>query len=180
MISSSCFIALLFFSLFLSIHAQTLIRGTCKICSQQDPTVNYEFCTTSLESVSGSRHADVKGLGRISIRLTQANVYNTRSHIKSLVKKKCSSSIKMRLDDCFELYSNALIDIRHALRSYKLGHYDEANILISSVMDAATTCENGFKEKHNIVSPLTKRNNATVELSGIGLSIIHIVGVGTN
>ncbi|KAK9051470.1 hypothetical protein SSX86_028099 [Deinandra increscens subsp. villosa] len=180
MISTSSSLSLFLFSLFLSIHAQTLIHGTCKVCSQQDPTVNYQFCTTSLESVSESRHADVRGLGRISIQLTQQNVTNTRSHIKILRKKKCSSAIKMRLDDCFELYSDAVIDIKHALKSYKSKHYDEANILISSVMDAATTCENGFKEKRNVVSPLTKRNNATFELSGIGLSIIHILRVGTH
>ncbi|KAI3743875.1 hypothetical protein L1987_56942 [Smallanthus sonchifolius] len=181
MISPSCTLSLFIFPLlFLPIHAQTLIHGTCKVCSQQDPIVNYQFCTTSLEPASGSHHADVRGLGRISIQLTHQNVSDTRGHIKTLLKKKYSSSIKMRLNDCFELYSDAVTDTKHAMRSYKSKHYDEANMLISSVMDAATTCENGFKEKRNIVSPLTKRNNATFELSGIGLSIIHILRVGTN
>ncbi|MFS7889310.1 putative pectinesterase inhibitor domain-containing protein [Helianthus anomalus] len=180
MFSPSCSLPFFLFTLlFLSIHAQTLIHGTCKVCSQQDPTVNYQFCTTSLEAASGSRHADVRGLGKISLQLTHTNVSDTRSHIKNLLKKKASSSQKMRLDDCFELYSNAVTDIKHAMKSYKSKHYDEANVLISSVMDAATTCENGFKEKRNVVSPLTKRNNSTFELCGIGLSIIHILRVGT-
>ncbi|KAM0048414.1 putative pectinesterase inhibitor domain-containing protein [Helianthus debilis subsp. tardiflorus] len=175
---SWCLPFFLFAPLFLSIHAQTLIHSTCKVCSQQDPTVNYQFCTTSLEAASGSRHADVRGLGKISLQLTHTNVSDTRSHIKNLLKKKASSSQKMRLDDCFELYSDAVTDIKHAMKSYKSKHYDEANVLISSVMDAATTCENGFKEKRNVVSPLTKRNNETFELCGIGLSIIHILRVG--
>lgn len=179
MTSPSCSFLFLFFTLFISTHAQTLIHGTCKVCSQQDPTVSYQFCTTSLEAASGSRHTDVRGLGKISLRLAHDNVTDTKNHIKNLLRKKCHSSIKMRLDDCFELYSNAVTDIKQAMRNYKSEHYDDANILISSVMDAATTCENGFKEKRGILSPLTKRNNATFELCGIGLSIIHILRVGT-
>ncbi|KAL8268464.1 hypothetical protein R6Q59_002262 [Mikania micrantha] len=181
MFSPSCSLSLFLFSIiFLATHAQTLIHGTCKICSQQDPTVNYQFCTTSLEAAPGSRHTDVRGLGKIAIQLAQVNVTNTKSHIKILLKKKYNSFVKMCLNDCLELYSDAVIDIKHALKSYKSKRYDEANALITSVMDATTTCENGFKEKHNIVSPLTKRNDATFELCGIGLSIMHILRVGTN
>ncbi|KAD4982642.1 hypothetical protein E3N88_19313 [Mikania micrantha] len=132
------------------------------------------------DAAPGSRHTDVRGLGKIAIQLAQVNVTNTKSHIKILLKKKYNSFVKMCLNDCLELYSDAVIDIKHALKSYKSKRYDEANALITSVMDATTTCENGFKEKHNIVSPLTKRNDATFELCGIGLSIMHILRVGTN
>ncbi|KAJ9535322.1 hypothetical protein OSB04_un001570 [Centaurea solstitialis] len=165
--------------LFLSIHAQTtLIHGTCEICSQQDPLVNYQFCITSLQDASGSRHADIRGLGKISIKLTQKNLTDTRSYIKNLLKnniKKLNSYVKMRLEDCLELYSDSIADIKRAMDNYKSKHYHEANIQLSSVMEAATTCENGFKEKHKAVTLLTKRNNATFELSVIGLSIMRIL-----
>ncbi|XP_071709463.1 putative invertase inhibitor [Rutidosis leptorrhynchoides] len=175
----SSFLSLfLFSSLLFSTHSQPLIHGTCELCSQQDPVVNYHFCTSSLESASGSRHTDIQGLGKISIKLTHNNLTDTRSHIKRLLKNDQNSYIKMRLEDCLELYSDAIVDIKRALKSYKLERYNEANILLSSVMDDATTCENGFQEKRNAVSPLTRRNNGTFELSAIGLSIIHILQLG--
>ncbi|KAI3719357.1 hypothetical protein L6452_20254 [Arctium lappa] len=182
MISSP--LSLLLFSFFLlSIHAQTLIHNTCKICSQHDPLVSYRFCTTSLQAASGSHHADIRGLGLISIKLTRKNLTDTRSYIKKLLKndtRKLDSYVKMRLEDCLELYSDSSTDIKHAMNNYKSKRYHEANIQISSVMEATTTCENGFKEKHEAVMLLTNRNNATFELSVIGLSIMRILQNSAN
>lgn len=120
----------------------------------------------------------------MSIYLTHKNLTNTRSHIKKLLKNdvvKLHSYVKIRLEDCLELYTDSIIDIKSAMKNYNSKCYTEANILISAVMDAATTCENGFKEGHNNnVTLLTKRNIATFELSAIGLSIIRILQSGLN
>nr|XP_043625773.1 putative invertase inhibitor [Erigeron canadensis] len=183
MTPSSSLLFIFFFFLSFSTHAQTLIHGTCKLCSQQDPGVDYQFCATSLQAAPGSHHANIRGLGKISIRLTKKNMTDTRFYIRRLLNNygvNLSTYARMRLNDCLELYSDSITDIKSAFRNYKASRFDEANLLLSAVMEAANTCENGFKEMDNIVSPLTKRNDATFDLSAIALAIIHILQVGIN
>ncbi|KAM0071791.1 putative pectinesterase inhibitor domain-containing protein [Helianthus debilis subsp. tardiflorus] len=179
MSSSSFYLTLFLFSLFLlSINGQDLIYDTCKTSSQQDPNVKLQFCTTSLQAAPASHCANLKGLGMMSIRLTRYNVTDTRCYIKQLLKnntKKLDPYVKSCLDDCFELYSDAISGIKQAMESYNSKRFFDANVQISSVMDATTTCEDGFKQKKGIVSPLTKRNDATFQLSAIALSIMNIV-----
>ncbi|KAK1420430.1 hypothetical protein QVD17_22015 [Tagetes erecta] len=179
MSSQSLSLTFLLFCLFqVSINTQDLIYNTCKTSSQQDPNVKLQFCTTSLQAAAASHCADLKGLGMMSIRLTRYNITDTRCYIKQLLKNntnKLDPYVKSCLNDCFELYSDAIPGIKQAMESYNSKRFFDANVQISSVMEAATTCEDGFKEKKGVVSPLTKRNDATFELSAIALSIMNIL-----
>ncbi|XP_076899044.1 putative invertase inhibitor [Bidens hawaiensis] len=179
MSSSSFSLPLFLFSLlFISIHGQDLIYDTCKTSSQQDPNVKLQFCTTSLQAAPASHCADVKGLGMMSIRLTRYNITDTRCYIKRLLKNnttRLDPYVKSCLKDCFELYSDAISGIKQAMQSYNSKRFLDANVQITSVMDATTTCEDGFKQKRGVVSPLTKRNDATFQLSAITLSIMNIL-----
>ncbi|KAK1408903.1 hypothetical protein QVD17_41042 [Tagetes erecta] len=173
-------LTLFLFSLFFlsSINGQDLIYNTCKTSSQQDPNVKFQFCTTSLQAAPASHCADLKGLGMMSIRLTRYNLTDTRCYIKRLLKnntKILDPYVKSCLVDCFELYSDAISDIKDAMKSYNSKQFFDANVRISSVMDATTTCEDGFKQKRGVVSLLTKRNDATFQLSAITLSIMNIL-----
>ncbi|KAI3741702.1 hypothetical protein L1987_59376 [Smallanthus sonchifolius] len=137
----------------LSIH-QWPRSDTCKTSSQQDPNVKLPFCTTSLQAAPASHCADLKGLGMMSIRLTRYNITDTRCYIKQLLKnntKKLDPYVKSCLDDCFELYSDAISGIKQAMKSYSSKRFFDANVQISSVMDATTTCEDGFKERKSVV-----------------------------
>lgn len=163
---------------FHGITAHDLIRQTCKKCAQRDPNLSYNFCVTSLQSAPKSHCADdLRELGMISIKLLQRNLTNSRSYIKELLikKKKMDPFVRSCLHDCFDLYSDAIPTVQQALDDYKSKHYDDANIDVSSVMDASTTCEDGFSEKEGVVSPLTKRNNDTFQLSAVSLSIINML-----
>ncbi|KAL5799082.1 hypothetical protein ACOSQ2_003902 [Xanthoceras sorbifolium] len=160
--------------------AHNLVRETCKKCAENDPTLDYKFCVASLESIPRSHNTSLHQLGIISITLTRSNVTHTRSYIKKLLKqqkkkKKYDPFIRVCLRDCLDLYSDAIPTLKQAVKDYKSKHYEDANILVSSVMDASTTCEDGFHEKKGVVSPLTKRNNDTFQLSAIALSIINMV-----
>ncbi|KAJ7961849.1 Pectinesterase inhibitor [Quillaja saponaria] len=175
--------------LFFSFHSTTtsinrnrnrnrnLIKQTCKNCSQNDPNISYKFCITSLQAAPNISRADnLRELGMISIKLIRHNVTDTRLHIKELLKnKKLDPYIRACLNDCFELYSDSIPALRQAIKDYKAKHYEDANIEVSSVLDASTTCEDGFKEKKGVVSPLKKRNNASFQLSAISLSIINML-----
>lgn len=78
------------------------------------------------------------------------------------------------MDDCLELYSDSRETLKQAAKDYKARRYVDANVEVSSVADAATTCEDGFKEKEGVVSPLKKRDDDTFLLSAVSLSIINM------
>jgi pectinesterase inhibitor-like protein len=171
---------LLFFisTLFHATNSDNLIQETCKKCSQKDPNLSYNFCVTSLQASPELGLCDnLHHLGKISIKLLNQNVTNTRNYIKKLLenKTKLDPYTKACLSDCFELYSDAVPTLSDALKDYKARRYENANIEVSSVFDASTTCEDGFKEKESVISPLTKRNNNTFQLSAIALSIVEML-----
>ncbi|KAI6702879.1 hypothetical protein NL676_012015 [Syzygium grande] len=156
--------------------ANCVIHETCQKCAQEDPTnVSYKFCVASLESNPNSRRADLRGLGLISIKLLRHNVTGTRAYAKKLLKsKKMDPFIKACLQDCLELYSDAVPTLKEAIRAYKDEKYRDVNIDLSSVMDASTTCEDGFTEK-GAASPLAERNKDEFQLSALALSIVTIL-----
>ncbi|KAK3195267.1 hypothetical protein Dsin_026577 [Dipteronia sinensis] len=180
------FLLIFFFNIFhaTTAHRSNLIQETCKKCAQNDPIVDYKFCVASLQSIPRSHNASLHQLGIISINLNLSNVTHTRSYIKKLVKQKMKKNketldydpyVRACLVDCFDLYSDAVSTLKQAIKDYKSSHYEDANFQVSSVMDASTTCEDGFKEKQGVVSPLTKRNKDVFQLSAISLSIINML-----
>ncbi|KAK6162724.1 hypothetical protein DH2020_002565 [Rehmannia glutinosa] len=78
-----------------------------------------------------------------------------------------------------ELYSDATPSVKLAMRNYNAKRFDEANVQISSIMDASTTCEDGFKERKGVVSPLTKRNDDAFQLSAMALSVMRMMQTGS-
>ncbi|OUZ99184.1 Pectinesterase inhibitor domain [Macleaya cordata] len=156
-----------------------LIEETCRKSVQTDPNLSYNFCLTSLQAVPKSHTSDLKGLGLISINLTKTNATHTNLYIKKLLnQKQISQYCKIRLIDCLDLYSDAIISLKNAIKDFTSRHNFEANIEVSAAMDASTTCEDGFDEmkKCSEASPLTKRNNDMFQLAAISLAIINMVG----
>lgn len=160
-----------------TVSANRLIQQTCKNCSKTDPNISYKFCTTSLQSDYRSHCAkNLRELGLMTIKLIRHNVTDTISHIKKLLKKKnLDPFMKECLDDCLEVYSDAIPILREAIKDYKGKRYADSNVKLSSVIDASTTCEDGFEQKNGVISPLRKRNKDTFQLSAIALSIINML-----
>jgi pectinesterase inhibitor-like protein len=161
------------------VDANHLIQQTCKNCSKGDPNISYKFCTTSFQSDHRSQCAqNLEELGILSIKITRHNVTNTCDYIKDLLKKKDKDPfIKECLNDCLEVYSDAITTFRVAIRDYKAKRYEDCNFKLSSIIDASTTCEDGFKQKNDVISPLTKRNKNVFQLSAIALSIVNMLNV---
>ncbi|XP_004145026.1 putative invertase inhibitor [Cucumis sativus] len=182
--SSVFILSVFFFSNFLIIQSSKtiktadLIYKTCKKISREDPNVSFNFCLASLKlAANHSRCTDVRHLGLFSIGFLCRNVTSTYHHITKLVRnKKLDPFVKLCLDDCLELYTDAIPTVKQAMKDYKSKRYDDANVAISSVMDAATTCEDGFKERKGVASPLKKRDGDAFELGAIALSIMSLLG----
>ncbi|XP_057980481.1 putative invertase inhibitor [Malania oleifera] len=171
------FILFFFFSTFHGVvTGSTLIQKTCNVSAKTDPNLPSGFCVTSLQAAPASECASLRGLGMISMRLAGDNATDTRCYITRLLKNPTLNPFARGcLVDCLDLYSDAIPDLAEAMKSYRAGRFDDANIQVSAVMDAASTCEDGFKERRGLVSPLTKRNNDLFKLSAITLSIMNLL-----
>ncbi|KAL9224189.1 hypothetical protein vseg_000251 [Gypsophila vaccaria] len=164
-------VLLLFFT---STNATNLINQTCHSTSKNDPNINYKLCVYALQSAPASQCANLTRLGLISITLTKHNVTDTRCLIKRLLaNKKVDNNTRHGLVDCLELYSDSMTTLSEAMRDYRARRYVDANVKVSSVVDAASTCEDGFQDLE-VASPLTKQNNQTFQLSTIALSIMNM------
>ncbi|XP_009408110.2 putative invertase inhibitor [Musa acuminata AAA Group] len=157
-------------------HHHSIVSETCKHSANGDPNVNYTFCVESLQSVSKSKHADLRGLAIISARLAKADAKHAKSRVKTLLKaKKMSRYRKSCLQTCRELYSDAMASLRDSVKLIKAGRYGDANVYISSAVDAPGECEDSFKEG-SIKSPLVKENHDLFQLAVIALSITSRLG----
>ena len=151
-----------------------LIDETCKNSSHNDSNFSYRFCKTSLQAAPASRCASLRGLGLIAIRLFRDNATDTRCFIRELLGKKgLDTSVKMRLEDCLDMYSDGVESLTQAIKGYRAGEYFDANVQVSGAMTYASTCEDGFQEKEGLVSPLTKQNDDAFQLGALSLSIMN-------
>ncbi|KAM7529982.1 hypothetical protein LguiB_033392 [Lonicera macranthoides] len=84
----------------------------------------------------------------MSIRLTRHNLTDLRCHVKELLLiKHLDLYLRACLDDYFMLYSDAISSVKEAMKNFNSKRYVDANTELSSVIDAAATCENGFRER---------------------------------
>ncbi|URD91698.1 PMEI, partial [Musa troglodytarum] len=149
---------------------------TCRRIADDDPNVNYTFCTQALRSVSKSKRADLRGLAIISLKLAKANATHAKSRVKALLKEKQLSTYrKSCLQTCRELYSDAASSFRNSVKQIKSGRYADAKVYISSAVDAPGECEDSFQEG-DITSPLTKVNYDLFQLAVIALAITSRLG----
>lgn len=181
------------FSTFMpTIAIQTLIAETCTNISWTDPNINCNYCIAALESMPPPKHKNhlissqdssyyskksLKYLAHTSIEITRKNATNTRRHIKQLMKspivKNGDVYVKTCLEDCLELYTDAARMLKMSRKYVSKGKFDDANIWVSSVVDSAETCDEGFQEKEGINNLMAKRDGDLFQLSVISLAIIN-------
>ncbi|KAF3448195.1 hypothetical protein FNV43_RR08908 [Rhamnella rubrinervis] len=157
--------------------ASDLVHGSCTKASKSDPNLSYQFCVSTLESNPKIHTAEtIQDLFEISLRLTISNASDVVSRVSKLLKgNKFDSFAKLCLRDCLELYSNAVSSLKEALCDFKSKDLYSVNVEISSAMDASTTCEDGFKERKGVVSPLTKENSVFFQLTAISLAFTTMI-----
>ncbi|KDP45958.1 hypothetical protein JCGZ_11861 [Jatropha curcas] len=151
-----------------------ILNRTCKRCAEKSSSFIYEFCQTSLDVIPASHVTNLQGIAVISMELALENATTTIANIKSLFDMKSFSPYTLAcLQDCLELYSDAIVALVDGVAAFLTGKYHVSNVKISAVMEAATTCEEGFTQKKGEVSPLTLENFNLFNLCDIALCIIH-------
>ncbi|KAK4776641.1 hypothetical protein SAY86_005329 [Trapa natans] len=182
----SFFFFFFFFTLLASLIAATendleeetatnpLIQETCR---KANLNVQYGFCLAALQSAPDSLCADfLRELGLISVKLVRDNITSTRCYIKYLLRDiKAGPYVRLRLDDCLDIYSDSLLAVKRIIKDYQSKRYGYANMEMSSVLDAAMACEDGFEQEEGLMSPLMKRNDNLYMLSAMALTIINML-----
>jgi len=151
-----------------------IIEQTCEICANQSIILSYGLCSSSLPVVPVSHSANLEGLALVAMELALENASSTLATIEKLLDSTSVGSFALgALTDCLELYSDAAWTIVNSVGVFLSGNYDVTRMWMSSVMEAASTCQQGFTERGE-VSPLTQENYNLFQLCGIALCIIHL------
>lgn len=155
-----------------------LIKSTCKQCAQKSAVFSYHFCVTSLQVVPITQITNLEGVAVIAVELALQNATSTVSTIeKMLASAAAFDPFSVRcLNDCLELYADAIAMLVGSFWEFFSRHFNTANILLSAVMETASTCQEGFAEKEGeTAAPLTEENDNLFQLSDIALCISNLV-----
>ncbi|KAI3918572.1 hypothetical protein MKX01_041892 [Papaver californicum] len=138
-----------------------IVKETCEKCAQKSPLLNNDFCVTSLEAVLDSKTA---------AELAQTNATDTILVIREQLKyKDLDTYTFLSLNDCLDLYTDAISMLAKSIEAIRSYNYVNLNIWVSSEMEASTNAR-GFREKGR-VSPLRKHNSNFFQLCDIALVI---------
>ncbi|PHU28612.1 hypothetical protein BC332_00705 [Capsicum chinense] len=110
------------------------------------------------------------------MELALANATNTISTIENMLSSKEFDPFAIDcLKDCLELYADAIAMLVDAFTAYLSEHFDIATVLMRTVMDTASTCDEGFTEKKGGLTLIAKENYNLFQLSDISSCIIKQV-----
>ncbi|KAL6008279.1 hypothetical protein ACLOJK_033785 [Asimina triloba] len=124
-----------------------LIEEICNKSSRDNPHLSYNFCAEAIEAVPESCHADLNGLGIISSKLALLNATHIQHLILELKNQTSDSNTSQALDQCLEVYSDAISDLEESINAFTFGSYDDANVFVSAAMTNSGDCEGGFQDK---------------------------------
>ncbi|KAI9176581.1 hypothetical protein LWI28_004563 [Acer negundo] len=152
------------------------INQTCTKCAEMSTIFSYDVCLTSLQAVPASHATNLQGLALVAMELAIQNATASICTIKELVSSGSFDPFETCcLMDCLEEYSCGVVTLIEATGAFLTGKYEEANVWVSSVMDAATTCEDGFTDRQGHESPLKKENYFLFQLCDIALCIFNLL-----
>ncbi|XP_019190827.1 PREDICTED: putative invertase inhibitor [Ipomoea nil] len=160
-----------------------LINSTCTQCAQSSAVFNYDFCVTSLQPIPITHAANLEGIAVVAVELALQNATATVSTIQEMLAGAAAFDpfAVGCLRDCLELYADAIVMLVDSFWEFFTRRFSTANILLSAVMETASTCEEGFKEKEVEMAaapPLTEENENLFRLSEIALCITKLVSGG--
>ncbi|KAF2316291.1 hypothetical protein GH714_041632 [Hevea brasiliensis] len=82
------------------------------------------------------------------MELALENATTTISNIRSLLNTGSFKPFALAcLQNCLDLYSEAIVTLVDGVAVFLTGHYGIANVKVRAVMEAATTCEEVFNQK---------------------------------
>lgn len=156
--------------------SRDIIDQTCNKCSELSQTFSYAFCSVSLGQIPVAHFTNLEGLAIISMELALKNATNTVSTIRTLLEdESLDPFMALCLKGCLALYGGTIPTLVDSIGAFMVGQYGTAGMWLSGVMEAATTCEDGFRGREGVASPLAQENWSLFQLSDIAICIIHLL-----
>ncbi|KAG2574307.1 pectinesterase inhibitor 28-like [Panicum virgatum] len=127
----------------------SVLQDTCKSFAATRPDIGYDYCVKFFQAEKGSAAADKRGLAAIAVMIVHAAAKGTAKHIAALRASEKDKKVLECFRACSELYSDAVDEIGTAatgIASGTAGGREDAVTALSAVVDAPTTCEEGFQE----------------------------------
>ncbi|XVF52426.1 hypothetical protein PTKIN_Ptkin05aG0017000 [Pterospermum kingtungense] len=164
-------------SLFLVCVSSNIIQDSCQEAAKGNANIKVDFCVASLQANPSSKAAtSLEALVPITIDLAISNAESISSKVSKLLEnKRLDKNTKSCLETCLKLYSDVPSDLETAAQAVKSKDYGKANSYISATMDAPDTCEEGFKEKDGLESPLTLENNNFFQSTAMPLAFMKML-----
>ncbi|XP_031279991.1 putative invertase inhibitor [Pistacia vera] len=158
-----------------------ILDQTCRTCADRSIVFSYNVCLTSLQTIPVCHATNLQGLALIAMELALENATTSISTINKLLTSGTLDPFALAcLEDCLKLYSSAVVTLIDATGAFLTGEYGIANVWLTAVMEASTTCEEGFSEREEMECPLKKENYNLFQLCDIALCIINLLSLHVN
>ncbi|KAM0896550.1 hypothetical protein ACQ4PT_023132 [Festuca glaucescens] len=139
----------------------SILDDTCKSFGANHKDIGYDYCIKFFQADKGSATADKRGLAVIAVKIIRATASSTDKRIAALKALMKDKKVRSGLDDCDELYSDAVDELDTAAKGVASGTPEglkDAVTNLSAAMDAPQTCETGFQEL-GVKSPLAAEDS---------------------
>ncbi|KAJ8771193.1 hypothetical protein K2173_025910 [Erythroxylum novogranatense] len=143
-----------------------LITQTCEKTRYKD------LCISTLETFAGSNQDDLPGLAKRALKVTSLHGGEVHDKLIAFYNQTEDESVRQCLTDCSENYQDAIDQLEDSLAALDAKNYNDLNLWTSAAMADAELCEEGFKDRDDIKSPITEINEAFKQMCTICLDII--------
>jgi pectinesterase inhibitor-like protein len=165
--------ALCIFLLACSTSNASVLQDSCKSFAAKHLDIGYDYCIKFFQADKGSATADKRGLATIAVKLTGVASRSTTKHIAALKSSEKDKKRLKCLSSCADVYSSAVSEITVAAKGISSGTAsgrEDAVTALSAVLNAPSTCEQGFKELH-VPSPLVAEDAEFTKKASVALSV---------
>uniref|UniRef100_A0ACD5UES7 Uncharacterized protein n=1 Tax=Avena sativa TaxID=4498 RepID=A0ACD5UES7_AVESA len=160
--------------LLLVASSASVLDDTCKSFGANHKDIGYDYCIKFFQADKASAiAADKRGLAVIAAKITGATAKSTDKRISALKASVKDKKVRSGLDDCDELYSQAVDELDAAAKGVAAGTpqgSQDAVTNLSAAADAPLTCETGFQEL-GVKSPLAAEDSEFTKEVAVALDV---------
>merc|ERR1711879_1030068 len=146
-----------------------LISKTC------DQTLYKDYCKTVLGAAPESDVKDLPSLTKYALKMASLNGVKIHKKIDQISKSNKDEFIQQCLDDCSEIYQDAIDQVEDSTAAVDGKSYNDVNTWVTAAMTDSQTCEDAFKEQDGVKSPLTDDNTKFNQLCSIILTMSNLL-----
>lgn len=170
-----CYILTLFLINFSLFHIPLTKAGVDVIVNTCKNTQNPGFCASTLESDRRSFNVStVAELAGIAIEIATAAAGSTLSRINDLAGQDPGTAAEEALDQCAQLYGNAIDDLEEAGKGVRSGDYGGAVGPVDSAWEAPRSCEGAFADR-SLSSPVAAEDKDVDGKCGLCLELVDLL-----